>query len=353
MTANKHITKSNQRGFFDEQDHMEKLSQYKDPLDFLNKHIPFDMFRTELEKYFTQGKDYSKGGRPAFDYVMMFKILVVQRYYGLSDDAMEFALVDRSSFKRFLGLGLTDKLPDAKTIWNFRDQLSKGSMVEKLFEKLDQRLHDQRIIIKSGKMIDASIVETPIQRNSRDENQQIKEGNIPDDWKENPNKLRQKDTDAKWVTHNGKDHFGYKDHIKADTKTKLITGYQVTSAQVHDGQMLDALTDEQQDHHQTLHGDSAYRSTENQQLLRKKNITSRIHEKGYRNKPLTQKQIQRNHRKSKIRSRIEHIFGFMTNTMHAMYIRCRGLTRAKAIIGLNNLTYNFFRIIQLKVCLKG
>lgn len=347
-----HIEKNNQRGLFDEQHRLEKLSVQKDPLQALQKHIPFEFFRSDLEKYFSQGKDYSQGGRPSFDYVLMFKILVLQRYYSLSDDAMEYALLDRLSFMRFLGLTLSDKIPDAKTIWNFRDQLTKGKMVEKLFKKLDKQLRHKGVIIKSGKIVDASIVETPIQRNSRDENNQLKQNEIPDDWKDNANKLRQKDTDAKWVTHNGKDYFGYKDHIKADTKTKLITGYAVTSAEVHDSQMLDILTNEQHDHHQCFYGDSAYRSKENQQVLRKKNIFSRIHQKAYRGKPLTAEQLLRNKRKSKVRARIEHIFAFMTNTMRAMYIRCRSIARAKTTIGLNNLTYNFFRLIQLKVCLK-
>lgn len=344
-----HIEKNKQRGFFDEEQRLEKLSRQRDPLEALQKHIPFEFFRSDLEKYFQQGKDDSKGGRPSFDYVLMFKILVLQRYYSLSDDAMEYALLDRLSFMRFLGLQLNDKIPDAKTIWNFRNELSKGNMVDKLFKKLDKQLRHNGVIIKSGKMIDASIVETPVQRNTREENNQLKEGEVPKEWKENHHKFRQKDIDAKWVTHNGKKYFGYKDHVKADTKTKLITGYAVTSAEVHDSQMLDTLTNEPHDHHQCVYGDSAFRSKENQHLLRKKNITSRIHEKGYRNQPLTAKQIARNKRKSKTRARIEHIFGFMTNTMRAMYIRCRSLPQAKTTIGLNNLTYNLFRLVQLKV----
>jgi len=346
----KHIEKNNQRGMFDEQDRLAKLSE-NDPLEKLNKHIDFEFFRTALEKYLTKGKDYSQGGRPPYDYVMMFKILLLQRYYNISDDGMEYAILDRMSFMRFLGLNLQDKVPDAKTIWKFKNELSKADMVKKLFNKLDRQLQQDRIIIKQGKMIDASIVQAPIQRNTREENQQLKQGNTPDEWKNNPNKLRQKDTDAKWVTHNGEDYYGYKDHVKADTKTKLITGYEVTSAEVHDSQMLDALTHQETDAYQCLYADSAYRSKENHQILRKKNITSRVHEKGYRNHPLTEKQKQRNTRKSKIRARIEHIFGFMTNTMRAMYIRCRSLKRAKTTIGLTNLTYNLFRLVQLKVCL--
>jgi IS5 family transposase len=347
----KHIEKNYQRGMFDEQQRLEKLSEQNDPLEKLQNHIDFEFFRSDLEKYFAQGKDYSKGGRPSYDYVLMFKILLLQRYYSLSDDAIEFAVLDRLSFMRFLGLNLNGKVPDAKTIWNFRDQLAQSDMIKTLFKKLDKQLQKDGIIIKQGKMIDASIVETPIQRNTREENNQLKQGDIPKEWEQKPDKLRQKDTDAKWVTHNGEDYFGYKDHVKADTKTKLISDYEVTSAEVHDSQMLNKLTNEKQDGHQCFYGDSAYRSKGNQKLLKKKNITSRIHEKGYRNHQLTEKQKQRNKRKSKVRARIEHIFGFMTNTMRAMYIRCQSIKQAKTTIGLNNLTYNLFRLVQLKVSL--
>ena len=262
---------------------------------------------------------------------------------------MEYALLDRLSFGRFLGLTLSDGIPDSKTIWNFRNQLARGEMVKVLFKKLDKQLHKKRVIIKSGKMIDASIVEVPIQRNSREENKDLKNDHTPDDWKENPNKLRQKDTDAKWVTHNGEDYFGYKDHIKADKETKLICDYEVTNAAVHDSKTTDALTDAEQDGHQCLYGDSAFRSKEIQAMLKEKNISSRIHEKGYRNKPLSASQIARNKRKSKVRARIEHVFGFMTNTMKAMYIRCRNLIQARTTVGLVNLTYNLFRLVQLKI----
>lgn len=347
-----HIKKESQRGFFDEENRLSQLSKQNDPLEKLNAHIDFEFFRKDLMMFFDKDKDYSKGGRPSFDYVMMFKILVLQRYYNISDDGMEYAVLDRLSFMRFLNLTLIDKVPDAKTIWNFRDRLTQSDMIRQLFDKLDNQLDKDGIIVHKGKMIDATIVQAPIQRNTREENKKLKEGKIPTDWKNNPNKLRQKDTDAKWMTKGGVDSFGYKDHIKADSATKLITNYEVTSAEVHDSKMTDALTDKREDAHQPFYADSAYRSEEIEMLLKKKNIESRVHEKGYRNHPLTEKQKKNNRRKSKVRARVEHIFGFMTNTMNAMKVRCRSITRASGIIGLNNLTYNLFRLLQLKICLR-
>jgi IS5 family transposase len=182
--------------------------------------------------------------------------------------ASKYAILDRLSFMRFLGLTLSNTVPDSKTIWNFKNELSKGDMVNKLFRKLDNRLDKQGVIIREGKMADATIVETPRQRNSREENDQIKNGEVPEEWQENPSKLRQKDVDAAWLKKNGETFYGYKDHIKADTKTKLITDYEVTPASVHDSEALENLLDKKEE-------------------FKKEKYWSQIHEKGYRGRPLT------------------------------------------------------------------
>ena len=336
------------RGLFDEQFRLDKISKQNDPLVKLLRHIDFEMFRKPLEDYFEVGKDKSVGGRPSFDYLMMFKIVILQRYYNLSDDHTEYAILDRLSFMRFLGLTLSDRVPDAKTIWNFKNELAKAKLVETLFNLLDKTLNKKGVILHKGKMIDASIVEVPIQRNSRDENQQLKQGQIPSDWKDNVAKLNQKDVDAKWTTQKGKNYYGYKDHVKADVKTKLITGYKVTAANVPDGEVLPELVDSK-DRGQKMYADKAYYKKETEQLLKQKGILSKIHLKGYRYVKLTAKQIADNTRKSRTRARVEHIFGFMSNSMNRMYIRCRSLVKASVAIGLMNITYNLFRITQLKV----
>ena len=335
------------RGLFDEQLRLEKLSKKQDPLEKLGTHIDFEFFRKPLEAFFDKDVDRSKGGRPAYDYVMMFKILILQRYYNLSDDSIEYAILDRLSFMRFLGLGINDCVPDAKTIWLFRDKLTSENMIEVLFNHLDRQLDKDGIIVHKGKLVDASIVEVPVQRNSRDENKELKEGEIPSDW--NNNKLRQKDTDAQWVRNNTKSFFGYKNHIKADVKTKLITGYKVTSANIPDKEVLADLINRKEDGYQPLYADSAYRSGDIEELCVKNKIESCIHEKGCRRKKLTERQQQGNRKKSKIRARVEHIFGFMTNTMNEMYLNYRSLVRNAVGIGLMNLTYNLFRLFQLRV----
>jgi IS5 family transposase len=336
-------SKTNQ--LFAEEFRLDKINKQSDPLLKLNQRITWEEFRSMLNEAL-QKENKGIGGRRPYDYVMMFKILILQRYYNISDDKTEFAILDRLSFMRFLGLTLSDSVPDAKTIWNFREKLIESGIIEKLFELFQAQLKAKGLIANEGKIIDASFVEVPIQRNSKEENEQIKQGETPKRWEENPNKLAQKDTDAKWTKKNDTDYFGYKNHIKADEESKLIDSYAVTDASVHDSQVVEPLLTEQ-DEGQTLYADSAYSGQPIAEIVSKAKMTNCIHEKGYRNRPLSKEQKESNRTKSKTRARVEHIFGFIENSMNGSYIRTIGIKRATAVIGLMNLTYNMFRYIQL------
>jgi len=184
------------KGFFDETFRLDQLSSTKDPLVKLKERIDFELFRPVLEEALYKekkgiGLPAQAGGARPYDYVLMFKILILQRYYNISDDSMEFAILDRLSFMRFLDLRLADKAPDAKTIWHFREQLVKENIAGKLFARFKEELHEQHLIANEGKIVDAGFVEVPIQRNKREENKQIKEGEIPQQWQTQPNKLEQ------------------------------------------------------------------------------------------------------------------------------------------------------------------
>lgn len=338
---------SKSRGLFDEQIRLEKLSRLQDPLERLNSFIDFEFFRKLLESALIKDSDRSKGGRPAYDVVLMFKIMILQRYYNVSDDGIEYAILDRLSFMRFLGLGLNDRVPDAKTIWLFRDTLTKLNLVEGLFKLLDKQLDKDGIIVHKGKILDASITEVPIQRNSRDENKQLNEGEIPGDWQEN--KLRQKDVDAKWTKKNNTDYFGYKNHIKADSKTKIITGYKVTTANISDKHMVKELLDKKEDAGQPLYGDAAYNDKNLSEIYETVGVINKTCTQGYKNRKLTEADRQQNRKKSKVRARVEHIFGFMVNTMKSKYLKYRSFIRNEAALGLINLTYNLFRLVQLRI----
>jgi IS5 family transposase len=137
---------------------------------------------------------------------------------------------------------LASPVPDSSTIWLFRDQLQKQDMVRALFEQMNAQLLKRGVIALEGQAIDASFVDAPRQRNTREENASVKAGEIPEEWKKTPNKLRQKDTDAHWATKGDEVHFGYKNHIMSDVQSKLISEYEVSDAALDDSKMLDALT---------------------------------------------------------------------------------------------------------------
>ena len=335
----------NDKGLFDESFRLEKLSKQNDPLVLLKGLIPWNMFTDTLNEIFKK-EDKGIGGREPFEYLMMFKILILQRYYNLSDDQTEYQILDRLSFMRFLDLKLSDKVPDSKTIWLFRETLIENGVIENMFLLFREELIKHGYIGHEGKIVDASFVEVPRQRNSREENKVIKEGEIPESWKEEKHKLSQKDIDARWTKKNNIPYFGYKDHTKVDRKSKMIDTYKVTDASVHDSQPLDDLLEES-DKDQDLHADSAYTGEIQEETIKNKGLKNCVIEKGYKNKPLTEEQKEKNKEKSRIRVRVEHVYGFIENSMNGSFINSIGFKRAEGNIGLINLTYNFFRYIQL------
>lgn len=340
--------KQSPRGFFDEQEALEKLSKLKDPLEKLNTQIDFEVFRPTLETIYIKQNPKSNAGAKPYDCVLMFKILILQRLYNLSDEQIEYQLVDRLSFKRFTGLELSHRVPDCNTVWNFKQVLTKDDNEKKLFDLFYKVVAEKNLIVNEGKMVDASFHEAPRQRNSREENQEIKEGKTPSDWEKNKNKLAHKDVEARWTKKNNETYYGYKNHVKADTESKLIDNYLVTSASVHDSQPLEQLLDEK-DKGQPLHADSAYASEEMEGMVNKVEMINKIHEKGYKNKPLSAVQKENNRIKSSKRARVEHIFGFIETNMKGTCIRTIGMARAKVNIGITNLTYNICRAVQLGI----
>jgi IS5 family transposase len=339
-----------QPGLFDVEERAAQLTEMGDQLVGLNARIDWEAFRPDLNRVHEKDRKSKAGAKP-IDVVLMFKVLVLQQLHNLSDDKIEYQIRDRFSFMRFLGLQLEGRVPDAKTVWLFRERLKGLNLVDILFASFHQQLSAQGYVARAGQMIDATFVEVPRQRNRREENAQIKAGEVPEAWDqpEIKAKRRQKDTDARWTKKNQERHYGYKNHINADQQHKLIPSYAVTSASVHDSQVFDELLDQTIDkdgNKRSAYADSAYRSEAQEQRLADTRIDSQICEKGARGKPLTEAQKQANRTKSKVRARVEHVFGAQA-AMGGHWVRTIGLQRAKIKIGLMNLVYNMMRLVQL------
>ena len=248
------------------------------------------------------------------------------------------------SFSRFLGLHVASKVADATTIWLFREDLTRAQVVEELFERFDQFLNEAGFRAQKGQIIDASIVRTPIPRNSREENLQIKAGEQPLGWSEA--RKRQKDVDARWRRKNSKSFFGYKNHISVDVMHKLIRKYQVTSAEAHDSQVVEELLDETNSS-RALWADSACRSAERLVWLKEHGYREHVQRKGTRAHPLSSWERQGKRTGSRIRSRVEHIFGIQAQHASSLIGGSTGLVRARTEIGLRNLPCNLDRYCTL------
>jgi len=338
-----------QPGFFDADNRLAALSAKGDPLEVINRLVPWEEFRADIEAVVLtpEEKKKSSAGRRPIDAIVMLRMLVLQSLYNLSDEQAEYQVRDRLSFTRFLGLMIEDRIPDATSLWLFREKLAQAGLVEKLFERFSRYLETKGYRADSGQIVDASIVPVPIQRNTHDENETVKAGKTPAAWEQKPAKNRQKDKDARWTKKHNKSFFGYKNHVNADARYKLIRTYAVTDAAVHDSQKLDDLLNAANTS-KVVYADSAYRSAEIEEQLKVRGFMNCIHERAWRNHPLSQDQIVTNRAKSRVRARVEHVFGAQQNAPGGRIVRTIGMVRARAKIGLANLVYNIRRLVTLE-----
>lgn len=346
-----------QAGFFDLDERYAALSKTGDPLERLARVVDFEMFRSELVAGLDRS-DRTKGGRLPMDAVMMFKVLVIQSLYGLADEQTEFQIRDRLSFMRFLGLDLHGRVPDARTIWLFREHLTKAKAIDALFARFEAHLREQGYLAMGGQMIDASIIAAPRQRNTDAEKDDIKAGRIPEDWKTRPAKLRQKDRDGRWTLKRGRRKrrpdgtlameiatpiYGYKSHIGADRRHRFIRAWSVTDAARYDGRELPGLLD-RTNTGSSVWADTAYRSAKNERRIAKAGLVSKVHFRKPRGTPLPAPRRKANAARSRERSGVEHVFADQKHRM-ALFVRSIGLARARTRIGLANLAYNLRRFL--------
>jgi IS5 family transposase len=343
---------------FDLDERYAALSAAGDPLERLTAVVDFELFREELERALARS-DRAKGGRPPYDAVLMFKVLVLQTLYTLSDDQTEYQLRDRLSFMRFCGLALEDRVPDAKTIWLFREQLTKAGAIARLFERFDVALRDAGYLAMGGQIVDATVVEARRPRLTRDEKTTVKGGSVPEAWSKA--KRAQMDTDGRWTIKRGRRRppgpdesqeriasaiavpvFGYKNHVGIDRRHRFIRTFTVTDAATHDGRQLGKLLDP----HNTaspVWADTAYRSATNAALLGRRGRVPQFQRPKPRGRPLPPHMARGNARRARVRVAIEHVFATQKCRL-GLIIRSVGLVRATTKLGLANLVTNMRRL---------
>lgn len=348
-----------QRSFFGLEEQLERISEMGDPLEVLQSTVDFEFFRPWLLEGLGYG-DGSKGGRPPFDPVSMFKVLILQAQHNLSDARMEFMLQDRLSWMRFAGFDLGAPTPDENTIRLFRNKLTTSGALKRVMKAFDWQLQKKGYIPMSGQIVDASLVPAPKQRNTDGEKDAIKAGKTAAEiWPDQPNKAAQKDTNARWTLKiGGKIRyrpdgtplpqialpvFGYKSHISIDRRFGFIRACSVTSAADPEGRQWRALLSDENTSMEVW-ADTAYRSQSNEAWLKRNGFTSRIHRRKPHGKAMSERSRAANAKKSAIRAKVEHVFAHQKNRF-GLFIRTIGLDRAEAKLTLANLAYNFDRLV--------
>lgn len=348
-----------QRSLFGLSEHLKRLSEVGDPLEALEAAVDFEYFRPWLLEGLGYG-DGAKGGRPPYDPVAMFKVLILQTQHNLSDARTEFMLQDRLSWMRFAGFDLGQKTPDENTIRLFRNRLTESGGLKRVMKAFDWQLHKKGYLPMSGQIVDASLVPAPKQRNTEGEREAIKAGKTAAEiWPDQPAKAAQKDTSARWTLKIGgkiryradgmplpqiaQPVFGYKSHISIDRRFGFIRGCAVTSASHADGRMLSSVISKENTA-SDVWADSAYRSKKNEVWLDANGLVSRIHRRKPNRKPMPQATSRANGRKSSVRAVVEHVFAQQKNR-YGLFVRTIGLARAEAKLTLANIAYNFDRLV--------
>ncbi len=355
-----------QPGFFDAEERLRWLSTSGDPLERLRAVVDFEAFRAELEAALPHA-DRSRGGRPPWDAVLMFRILVLQALYTLSDDQAEYQLRDRLTFMRFAGLALQDAVPDAKTIWLYREQLTRAGALAKLFARFDAVLAERlqavpATLAMGGQIVDATVVEARRPRLTKHERQTLRDGGTPEGWSKA--RTRQIDRDGRWTIKRGRvakppegaprqataeiavPVFGYKNHLGVDRSHGFIRRFVVTDAARHDGAQLGAVLDPANTG-SGVWADTAYRSKANLELLDRRGLRPEFQRAKPRGRPMPAHIARGNATRARVRSLVEHVFATEKRRMGLM-VRCVGLARATARITLANLAYNMRRLVWIE-----
>lgn len=332
------------------------------------KRLDFEKWRYDLEAALNEwrkkhGYVGSKAGRPGFDPVFMFTVYIVQTRFGLTDLEMVGEMTSDIRFKSLLGTWHPDDVPSVQTLWTYREMWAESRTLERLF---DRHLEEMRQILpdlgEKAVAVDSTMMPVPIPRNTPAENDLIKAGKADELWVDEPNKKRHKDCDSGWTQKGGRRFHGYKLHVVACLIWKIITDFLVSPANMHDSTAFATMALNLTDYSANINpdgtlpansscvtGDSAYIGEKLQDLCEGRGWNIRACERGTRSKKLSEASKAYNRVVSKVRSRIEHLFGFARMSMRAHKLRCVGMKRAKSALAGLCLVYNICRLMQLGV----
>ena len=327
---------------FADQEREAKLDSLGDPLALLDKHVDFAALAAEIDRRVPR-PSRAKGGRPPYPTELMTRLLVLQQLFNLSDEQMEFQLLDRMSFQRFAGLKNAGRVPDRNTIWVFRERLVQANVEHRIFAEVQRQLQERGLRAREGQIIDASIIRAPNQHNTADEQAMLKAQAVPLEW--SPAKRRQKDAEARWTKKHGKSYFGYKLSVSVDRRHKLIRCVKVSDASEADTlHLVDVL--DRGNSSRDFWADRGYHDRPRERWLQLIGWRPSIQRKGQAGKPVGERDKARNKRIASPRARVEHVFASLAQ-MGGKAVRSIGLARAEFCLTLKSAVYNLKRMSSL------
>jgi IS5 family transposase len=271
----------------------------------------------------------SREGGLSYPLLTYIKLLLLQQWYGLSDEGLEAAVDDRLSFRRFAGIPLAEAVPDHSSIWRFREELAKRGLAEPLLAEVNRQLDAKGLILRRGTLIDATILEAAVRPPGGDAGE-----------------VSGRDPQAGWTKKNGKSRFGYKAHAAVDEGSGLVRKAVMTPADVHDSVMGDGLV---QGDEEAVYADKAYDSAERRAGLRARGIVPRIMYQARRNRPLRPWQVAFNKAVAPVRAGVERLFGTMKQAYGYRQVRYLGLARNSVQLQLLCAAINLRRALALEL----
>lgn len=263
-------------------------------------------------------------GRKGYPALAMYKALLLQQWYGLSDPGLEEALGDRLSFRRFCGFSLGEATPDETTFVRFRAALGRRGLAEKLLAETNRQLARHGLMLKTGTLIDASLVEASVARPAGGSGERSAN-----------------DPDADWTRRGNTRHFGYKAHLAVDQGSGLIRAARLTSAKIYESEVADDLI---QGDEAAVYGDKAYEHKDRRRRLKAMGIKDRIMHRAHKHQPvLPPWQQRRNKLIAPIRANVERVFGTLKRSYGYRRVRYRGLHRNQSHLYLLCIAINLRR----------
>lgn len=314
--------------------------------------IDWRLISNIINKYYTKGQ--SAVGTPSYSGLLLFKMSLLQTWYGLSDYEVEERINDSISFSKFCGLTLEQTSPDHSTLSRFRSRMTEKNGYEKLLKEFNRQLESHQIIVKTGVIVDASVIDTPLKPKGKSsyevaEDRKEEERSIEDLEKEKAEKKALKilkpsvDSEAGWIKKAGKLRYGYKKHHLTD-QNGLVLGILTTSANVNEiTNLAEVLAIVDLPKNTIIYGDKGYQSLKNEELLKEEEFKNRILKKAKKNKPLRETEKRFNKLCGKVRYKVERTFGSIRRWFNGGTARYKGIKKMHTQNLLEGLAYNLYR----------